>query len=62
MTKGQRSNIYLQTEALRNLEILFKRLQEAGEIPAKATVEQVGEYRSLIITYALKLAVESEKK
>lgn len=60
MTSGHRSNIYLQADAIRNLETLFTRLQEAGEIPAKATVADVGEYRSKIITYALQLAVEAE--
>lgn len=53
MTKGNRSNIYLQADALRNLEVLFLRLQAAGAIPANETIDNIGKYRSKLITYAV---------
>ena len=60
MAAGYRSNIYLQASAISDLETLFKRLQAAGDIPANKKLENIGEYRSKLITYALQIAVASE--
>ena len=56
--KNTRYNVYLRDEANRAIEILFTRLQEAGEIPRNAVIADVGQYRALIITYALLQAVK----
>lgn len=58
--KPNRVNVYLRDEANRAIETLFTRLQERGDIPKNATVEDIGTYRAQIITYALLLAVEVE--
>lgn len=58
MTTGHRSNIYLQASAIADLEALFLHLQAAGDIPANEKLENIGNHRSKLITYALKIAVE----
>jgi len=57
--KNNRYNIYLRDEANHVIETLFVRLQELGEIPRNATIDEIGQYRAQIITYALLEAVKS---